>query len=206
MATKAQCDIVARHVDDAKAQGATVLTGGEKVDRPGLWYAPTVLEGMPAGSTVMTEETFGPILPIVEVDSEEDAIKAANSTRYGLTASVWTKNLAQGERIARRLKAGVVTVNNHSFTGAIPSLPWTGVGESGYGITNSTHAMDLLTRPRAMLIDSSKAARELWWYPYTPALSIIAKSMIELRRGGSGIPSKIRAVTSLIPAMMKRFK
>ncbi len=206
MATKAQCDIVARHVDDAKAQGATVLTGGEKVDRPGLWYAPTVLEGMPAGSTVMTEETFGPILPIVEVDSDEDAIKAANSTRYGLTASVWTKNLAKGERIARRLKAGVVTVNNHSFTGAIPSLPWTGVGESGYGITNSTHAMDLLTRPRALLIDSSKAARELWWYPYTPALSTIAKSMIELRRGGSGIPSKIRAVTSLIPAMMKRFK
>lgn len=206
MATEAQLGIVSRHVDAAKADGATVLAGGERLDRPGLWYAPTVLDGAPSTAAVMTDESFGPILPIVEFDTEDDAVRLANSTRYGLTASVWTKNLSKGEKLARRLRAGVITVNNHSFTGAIPSLPWTGVGESGYGITNSTHAMDLLTRPRALLVDSSSAKRELWWYPYTPALSTIAKSMIELRRGGAGIGSKIRAVTSLLPAMMKRFK
>jgi hypothetical protein len=97
-------------------------------------------------------------------------------------------------------------VNNHSFTGAVPSLPWSGVGESGYGVTNSAHALDLLSRPRTILVDASRAKTELWWHPYTPALSVIARSMTVLRTGGAGMGHKLQAVFALLGGFLKRWK
>lgn len=205
LTTPAQLALVESHVSDAKARGAVVHAGGERGEA-GLYYKPTVLSSVPEDASAMCDETFGPIVPVEEVASLEVAIERANASRYGLTASVWTGDLAEGERIARRLRAGVVTVNNHSFTGAIPSLPWAGVGESGYGITNSEHALDLLTRPRTILIDSSRAKQELWWYPYTPALGRIASALIDVRRGGASIGMKLGAVGRLLGGMSKRWK
>jgi delta 1-pyrroline-5-carboxylate dehydrogenase len=151
----------------------------------------------------MQEETFGPVIPIAIVDGEEEAVRRANASRFGLTASVWTKP-ARGARIARKLRAGVVTVNNHAFTGALPAAPWSGYGESGYGITGSTLALDALTRPRFVLVDRNSASRELWWYPYTPALRAVLLAMAALRSGTSGIAAKISALFSLVRAMPKR--
>jgi hypothetical protein len=116
---------------------------------------------------------------------------------------VWTRSAKRGQAIARRLKAGVVTVNNHSFTGAIPAAPWSGYGESGYGVTNSPFALESLTRPRFYLVDTSRSKRELWWYPYTPALKTIALAMAVLR-GGGGILDKIKAVFALLGAFPRR--
>jgi len=206
MTTLAQLQLVTRHVDEAVAAGARVLVGGARADRAGLWYPPTVLVDVPADAAVLHDETFGPVLPIVRVDNEEAAIIAANASRFGLTGSVWTRDLERGERVARRLRTGVATVNNHAFTGAVPSLPWSGVGESGYGVTNSAHALDLLSRPRAILVDASRAKREMWWHPYTPALSAIARSMTSLRTGGVGIGVKLRAVGALLGGFLKRWK
>jgi delta 1-pyrroline-5-carboxylate dehydrogenase len=151
----------------------------------------------------MQEETFGPILPIVVVDNEEDAIRRANASRFGLTTSVWTKRVQRGHEIAARLKSGVVTINNHGFTAALPAAPWTGTGESGHGITNSPHALAEFTRARFILEDRSRAKRELWWYPYTPALRAVAFAMARAR-GGAGFFGRIAAVFQLIAALPKR--
>ncbi len=145
---------------------------------------------------IMKDETFGPVIPIVVVNDEEEAIRRTNASRFGLTASVWTK-ASRGAKIARKLRAGVVTINNHAFTGALPSAPWSGYGESGYGVTGSPLALEALTRPRFVLVDRNGAARELWWYPYTPALKAVFLAMAALRSKTSGIVAKVKAILSL---------
>ena len=90
---------------------------------------------------LMRDETFGPILPIVVVDGEDDAIARTNASRFGLTTSVWTRRFNHAHDLAKKLKSGVVTINNHGFTARSPPRPWTGTGDSGYGITNSPHAL-----------------------------------------------------------------
>jgi acyl-CoA reductase-like NAD-dependent aldehyde dehydrogenase len=203
LATEAQRAIVQSHVDDAKSkEGAKILAGGNPLDARG--FEPTVVELASDDTTLMRDETFGPVLPIHTVANEDEAIKLANDSRYGLTASVWTKDIERGRRVASRLRAGVVTINNHAFTGALPQAPWSGHGETGYGITNSPLALDAFTRPRFLLVDRSRAARELWWYPYTPALATIALSFAKLRSKTTPLLEKIRAALALVSAFLTR--
>jgi hypothetical protein len=117
---------------------------------------------------------------------------------------VWTSNVRAAEQLARRLRAGVVTINNHSFTGAIPSVPWGGVGESGWGITGSPLALDHLTRPRLLLIDRNRAPRETWWYPYSPTLRKLALAFAALRGGASSFGARIGALFAVIGLLPKR--
>ena len=126
MATAVQRDKVARHVDEAVAAGARVTTGG-KPGTHGTFYEPTVLVDVDQSMTCMTEETFGPTLPVVKVADEDEAIRLANDSDYGLSASVWTRDVARGERIARRLEVGAVNVNDalaNGFNFALPMGGW----------------------------------------------------------------------------------
>jgi acyl-CoA reductase-like NAD-dependent aldehyde dehydrogenase len=202
LATNAQQAIVKSHVDDAIEKGGKLLVGGKAKDDRG--FDATVIRVDDDRSTLMMEETFGPVIPIAVVDSADEAIERANASRFGLTASVWTKDIDRAQEIAKRLRAGVVTINNHAFTGAIPAAPWSGVGESGHGITNSPLALDHLTRPRFVLVDRSRNKRELWWYPYTPALRTMALALAVLKSGASGFVAKAKALASLITAAPKR--
>ncbi|ELZ40284.1 succinate-semialdehyde dehydrogenase (NAD(P)(+)) [Halorubrum californiense DSM 19288] len=111
--------------------GATVVTGGEPLDREGAFYPPTILTDVPKGCPVDTEETFGPVATVYEVADEEAAIDEANDTRFGLGASVWTEDRDRGERVARRIDAGCVYVNQ--LTKSDPRVPFGGVKDSGYG-------------------------------------------------------------------------
>ncbi len=201
LATARQRATVLGHVDEAKKSGAEVLSGGQ-VFGEGHGYEPTVLRVSSDDGPLMQEETFGPLIPIAEVEDVDEAIRRANASRFGLTASIWSRDTKTAARLAHRLRAGVVTVNNHAFTGAIPAAPWSGVGETGWGITNSPLALDALTRPRMVLVDRAGAAHELWWYPYTPTLRRIAIALARLRSGS--LLGRIGAVFTLLGAVPRR--
>jgi acyl-CoA reductase-like NAD-dependent aldehyde dehydrogenase len=135
MATVAQRDIVARHVDEAVASGARVTTGG-KPTGVGTFFEPTVLADADNSMSCMREETFGPTLPVVKVTDEEEAIRLANDSNYGLSATVWTSDLARGERVARRLEVGAVNINDALANGFQFSVPMPGWKDSGIGARN----------------------------------------------------------------------
>lgn len=200
--TQRQAEIVRRHLAEAVAGGAEVLAGGAP-EAGSLAFPPTVVKVTDEGCALLREETFGPILPIVLVDSADEAVQKANASRFGLTTSVWTKKIRRGRDLARKLRSGVVTINNHGFTAALAAAPWTGTGDSGYGVTNSPHALAELTRPRFVLEDTSGAKRELWWYPYTPALRAVAFTMARAR-GGAGFFGRIAAFFKLLAVLPRR--
>jgi len=200
--TQKQAAIVRRHLAEAVAAGAEILVGGAPPEGS-LDFPPTVVKVTNEDCSLMREETFGPILPIVLVDSPEQAIEKTNASRFGLTTSIWTKKVRRARDLARKLKTGVITINNHGFTAALPAAPWTGTGDSGYGITNSPHALAELTRARFILEDTSGAARELWWYPYTPILRTLVFAMARAR-GGAGFFGRIAAFFRLIVTVPRR--
>ena len=118
-------------VERAVAAGAEVLCGGEVPDGPGFYYPPTVLAGVGGGSPAFGEEVFGPVASLTVAADEAEAVRLANATRFGLGASVWTRDRERGERLAREVRAGAVFVNE--MTKSHPALPFGGVGDSGYG-------------------------------------------------------------------------
>jgi acyl-CoA reductase-like NAD-dependent aldehyde dehydrogenase len=168
MATPAQRDIVARHVGDAVAAGARVTTGG-KPTGVGTFFQPTVLADVDQSMSCMKEETFGPTLPVVKVADEDEAIRLANDSRYGLSATVWTSDPARGERVARQLEAGAVNVNDVMANGFSFALPMPGWKDSGIGSRNGG-ADGLLKYCRTQAITAPRVptqSRELLWYPYS---------------------------------------
>ena len=177
MATTAQRDIVADHVDAAKSAGARVLTGGQPTG-VGTFFAPTVLADVDQSMACMTDETFGPTLPVVKVADENEAIRLANDSKYGLSATVWTADPHRGERIARRLEAGAVNVNDALVNVFCPGLPMGGWKESGVGYRAGGAAgiikycrQQAITSPR---IPTQKS--ELMWYPSSKRRSAVARA------------------------------
>ncbi|HZW88276.1 MAG TPA: aldehyde dehydrogenase family protein [Myxococcaceae bacterium] len=195
LASTRQFELVKQHVDDARAQGATVVCGGEPLGE-GLWFAPTVLDHCTEGMAVVREETFGPVLAVCRVEGPAEAIRAANRLRYGLGASIWTGDVARGERLAERLEYGVVSVNNHSFTGAVPSLPWSGTRATGFGVANSALALSTFVRPRTLVVDRRKAP-ELYWMPYDETLVELGDVLADLQT------SRLQRAWKL-PGLMRR--
>jgi succinate-semialdehyde dehydrogenase/glutarate-semialdehyde dehydrogenase len=163
-----QLNVVGNHVADAVAKGARVLTGGRRRDDlGGYFFEPTVLVDVNSSMRVMTEETFGPVLPIKIVKDEEEAIIEANSTRYGLLASVWTSDNERGRRIARRIEAGTVIINDALYTHGAAQTPWFGVKESGLGVTHGSHGLFEFVRMKHVNWDLLPMRSNWWWFPYT---------------------------------------
>ena len=169
-----QCAIVADHVEDAVAKGATLRTGGR---RNGPYYLPTVLTGVTHQMRLMTEETFGPVLPIATFRTEDEAIALANDNRYGLSASVWSKNGDRALALAKRLQAGSVTINETALTYGALELPFGGVKESGVGRVNGADGLLNYSQLLPIIADRFGRAEEAVWYPYTP------EKVTELRKG-----------------------
>ena len=168
MATEQQLKTVAAHVQDAVSKGARVLTGGTVAD-DGLFYSPTVLVDADHSMDCMREETFGPTLPVMKVDSAQQAVELANDSVYGLSGSVWTTDKVNGMRLARQINAGSVNVNNVMMNVFQFPVPMSGWKESGIG-TRSGGASGIrkYCKTKSIIDDRVAPKKELFWYPYTP--------------------------------------
>ena len=158
---------VESHVEDARARGARVLTGGSRLTHLGAnFYAPTVLADVTHAMHIMREETFGPVLPVMPFDTEDEAIQLANDSDYGLAASIWTRDRARGESLARRIRAGTVMVNDAVACFGISEAPHGGVKASGMGRTHGRFGLEEMVRIKHVDSDHLPRMKQVWWYGY----------------------------------------
>jgi acyl-CoA reductase-like NAD-dependent aldehyde dehydrogenase len=161
-----QVEIVDAHVRDALSKGARALTGGQRRPGAGRFYEPTILVDVDHTMETMTAETFGPTLPIMKVHSAEEAVALANDSIYGLQASIWTRDLARGERLARRMQAGVVTVNDAILSYTQLNLPMGGWKQSGIGTRHGAAGIRKYTKTQSLMVTRFGLKKELFMFPY----------------------------------------
>jgi acyl-CoA reductase-like NAD-dependent aldehyde dehydrogenase len=162
-----QLRIVESHVEDAKSRGARLLAGGIRL--PGLganFYAPTLLADVTPEMRILREETFGPVLPVVAFDNDDEAVRLANDSEYGLAASVFTRDRARGERLARRIHAGTVMVNDVISCFGISEAPHGGWKSSGVGRTHGRFGLEEMVRLKYLDVDRVPGMKKVWWYGY----------------------------------------
>jgi acyl-CoA reductase-like NAD-dependent aldehyde dehydrogenase len=193
MVSREQFEIVRELVDDAVAAGATLRCGGP-VDAPagvehGAFYAPTVLTGVTHEMRIMREEIFGPVLPIIVVDSEDEAMALANDSEFGLGASVWTSDRQKGERMAQQLEAGMVWINDHMFSHGACQCSWGGVKDSGLGRTHSKFGLYECVNIKLRVWEGS-ALRDPWWHPYDETLGNALSSTATILYGRPSIRAR----------------
>ena len=174
-----QLETIERHVQDAVAKGAKVLTGGKRAYEMGkLFYEPTVLVDVTHDMAIMREETFGPILPIVRVRDENEALRLANDCIYGLAANVWTRNDEKAVRLAKQLETGAVCVNDTAITYGVTEAPFGGRKASGVGQVNGEAGLRSYCYTQPIVFDRFGTREEQMWYPYTSdKLKLLQKMM-----------------------------
>lgn len=184
MVTLGQVDTVERHVREAEQSGARVLVGGAR-GKEGNFFAPTLLVDVDHNMTCMTEETFGPTLPVMRVSDEAEAVALANDSEYGLSATVWTRDVARGRRIAGQLEVGAVNINDVFSNLFAVELPHSGWKSSGLGARlggaqglRKYCRVQAITEPRFPL-----TTKELTWYPYSARRTAIAARVLRLAAG-----------------------
>jgi acyl-CoA reductase-like NAD-dependent aldehyde dehydrogenase len=160
-----QLDIIESHVQDAVDKGAEVLVGGKRGAGPGQFFEPTVLTGVDHTMKVMTDETFGPLLPVMKVRDVEEAIELANDTRYGLNSSVFSRDVEKGERVARRLTAGNACVNDALMNYLAQEAPFGGAGESGLGARHGADGIRKYCSRQTILVTRFALSREPTMFP-----------------------------------------
>jgi aldehyde dehydrogenase (NAD+) len=192
MAVDFQARIVAEHVEDAVGRGAKRLTGGDW-DGRSTAIPPIVLDRVTEEMTVARDETFGPVLPLLPFRTEEEAVRRANASPYGLTASVWSKDLERARRVAAALRVGGVSINNVMLTEGNPALPFGGVGESGFGRFKGAAGLHAFSNLKSVLIDKDSAKIEANWFPYTAEKYRLFSALTE-SQFGDGVRSFVRFV------------
>ncbi len=192
-----QLKIVEAQVEEAKRHGAKILTGGERrKDLKGYFFKPTVITGLSHAFSIMNEETFGPVLPIIPFSSEDEAVYLANDSRYGLTASIWTKDIGRARKIASLLHFGTVTINDNLLTHGIPQTPWGGVKESGFGRTHGKEGLMEMVTARHVHINRSPFPN-LWWYPYSSRKYNLLRNILWVLYG-KGILTRIKGLVKML--------
>jgi acyl-CoA reductase-like NAD-dependent aldehyde dehydrogenase len=166
MTTAGQLAIVERHVADAVAKGARALTGGKRAEGAGLFYEPTVLVDVDHTMQAMTEETFGPTLPIMRVGDAEEALRLANDSPYGLGASIYTRDAQRGQQLARRIEAGAVCINDALVNYLAVELPMGGWKASGLGTRHGAGGIRKYTKQQSLLTTRLALKREPFMFPY----------------------------------------
>jgi acyl-CoA reductase-like NAD-dependent aldehyde dehydrogenase len=187
MVSDEQAKIVKELIDDATKSGATKLTGGPTKVKGmnGSFIAPVVLTDVTHEMRIMNEEIFGPVLPVIRVKSEEEAIRLANDSQFGLGASVWTKDRAKGERMSHQIESGMVWTNDHSFSHGACQCAWGGVKDSGLGRSHSKFGFYECVTIKQLAWEPGWA-RDMWWQPYDRKLGDAIRSSAQLLYGRNG--------------------
>ena len=168
---KAQYDIIKRHISDATSKGARVVAGAEFTEGEGRHFVkPTILADVPMDCLLMKEETFGPVLPIVEFKNEREAVELVNASKFGLSASVWTADSKHGLEIAGKLRAGAVTVNDVISYYGISDGVVGGVKESGTGRVHGREGLLEMVSPKYYEVERAPRVKKLWWHRYDASL------------------------------------
>jgi len=197
MANDGQLAVVEEHIADARARGAAIPVGGRRVaGRRGYFIEPTVLTGVDHGMRCMTEETFGPTLPIMAFDGDEEAVRLANDSVYGLTASVWTRDRRRAAWFAERLEAGSVTVNDHMYSFVEPKAIWGGIKQTGMGRSHGPFGLLELVDIKYVGTDFFRKKAQTWWFPYDSSLESVMENGIAAFHG-AGLAPRLRAVLRL---------
>ena len=187
LTTPTQMAIVKGQVEDARQKGATVVCGGQSKGQS--FFEPTILTNLSDDMTVVQEETFGPVLPVIKFGTDEEVIARHNDSEYGLSSCVWTADMDRAERVSRALVTGCVNINNIMLTEGNAGLPFGGVKQSGYGRTKGAEGLLNMTRSKAILIETpGKSLPEPNWYPYTSEKLDLMKKLISTttRRNSPG--------------------
>jgi succinate-semialdehyde dehydrogenase/glutarate-semialdehyde dehydrogenase len=176
-----QMDVIERHMADAVEKGATVRVGGRRnPELQGLYYEPTVVTDVNHEMALMRDETFGPILPIMRVRDEEEALRLANDTCYGLSATVWTKDLYKGAELAKRIEAGGVCINDMTVTYGAPEAPFGGLKDSGVGQVNGESGLKSYCHTFPIITDRFGGKQSRSFYPYGAKKDASLKRIISL--------------------------
>jgi succinate-semialdehyde dehydrogenase/glutarate-semialdehyde dehydrogenase len=176
-----QLRTVESHVDEAVVMGARLLVGGKRLPEIGPnFYAPTVLANVDHEMRIMRDETFGPVLPVMPFDTDDQAVTLANDSEFGLAASIWTRDRARGERLARRIQAGTVMVNDVVSCFGISEAPHGGVKSSGIGRTHGRMGLDEMVRVKYIDTDLLPRRKKVWWYSYGSDFAWRMESFVDL--------------------------
>ena len=197
-----QLQTVEDHVNDAVARGARLLAGGHRLTKLGPnFYAPTLLADVTHEMRIMREETFGPALPVVPFDTDDDAVRLANDSEFGLAASVWTGNRKRGEAIAARIKAGTVMINDAISGFGIAEAPHGGFKQSGIGRTHGKLGLAELVQTKYVDVDLLPRMPKVWWYGYGASFyrqmsafidMLFGKSLVSRMKGALGATGALR--------------
>jgi acyl-CoA reductase-like NAD-dependent aldehyde dehydrogenase len=173
-----QLDTVERHVADALDKGAIALTGGQRGEGPGHYYEPTVLVNVNHDMACMREETFGPTLPVMRVSDVDEAVRLANDSVYGLGSSVFTKDRAKGEAIARRIRAGGTAVNDAIIQCLGREAPFGGSADSGLGSRNAREGILKYTEPHTIMVTRFGLKRDVGWFPNSKRMTKLLEAAL----------------------------
>lgn len=207
MTTERQMKTVETHINDALEKGA-VVHARANFAQTGKWrnlVAPVVLSGVNHDMLVMKEETFGPVLGVMRVDSIDDAIDLANDSSLGLTGSVWSGDRKKAFSIARRIRAGAVTINDHLMSHGLAETPWGGFKESGIGRTHGETGFQEMTEPQVIVEDIMPfVKRNMWWHPHDKKVYDGLKGLLEMLYGAS-LKSRITGSFKMLRLYMRTF-
>ncbi|RJX35343.1 MAG: aldehyde dehydrogenase family protein [Desulfarculus sp.] len=171
MTTTSQMDKVRLHLEDALARGANIYAESQPAPEQGNFMPARVLTGVNHQMLVMREETFGPLVAVMPVVEMDQAVELANDSDLGLTGSVWSRDRRAARSLARRIQAGVVTINDHLMSHGLAEAPWGGFKQSGIGRSHGEIGFAEMTQPQCIVDDIlSGAKRDMWWHPYSAGL------------------------------------